>query len=231
MLNSEHSKFPNRRINMEVASVKSHLELMKVKQLTTTQALIQYTIQSRRFCLSLICMQLTQKTNFANSNTFFGDLDISGLHHVHSSIPGITIGFITTTYCIHEDAGNVSVTVSVQAGTLDRDVIVTLTTMNSTTLRECGTALKKQDLFCYAYYLFVFLISAAEIEYTPVSTNVTFNAGISTQTVTIPILDNGVVAEFMLFSVVLTSADPAVVLHPETADVIIKDDDCEINSY
>ena len=45
----------------------------------------------------------------------------------------------------------------------------------------------------------------------------------------IPILDNGVVAESVLFSVVLISADPAVVLHPETADVIIEDDDCELS--
>ena len=58
----------------------------------------------------------------------------------------------------------------------------------------------------------------------------TFNAAISTKTVTIPILDNRVVAESMLFSVVLTSADPAVVLNPETADVTIEDDDCELFS-
>ena len=67
------------------------------------------------------------------------------------------------------------------------------------------------------------------MQYTHVSTNVTFNAGISTQMVAIPILDNGVVAESMLFSVVLISADPAVVLRPETADVIIEDDDCELS--
>ena len=52
----------------------------------------------------------------------------------------------------------------------------------------------------------------------------------STQTVTIPIVDNMAVAESMSFSVVLTSADPAVVLHPETADVTIEDNDCEIPS-
>ena len=58
----------------------------------------------------------------------------------------------------------------------------------------------------------------------------TLNAGLSTQIVTIPILDNMVVAESVLFSVVLTSADPAVVLHPEIADIIIEDDDCELSS-
>ena len=68
------------------------------------------------------------------------------------------------------------------------------------------------------------------MEYIHVSTNVTFNAGISAKMVNIPILDNGVVGESVLFSVVLTSADPAVVLHPETADITIEDDDCELSS-
>ena len=48
--------------------------------------------------------------------------------------------------------------------------------------------------------------------------------------VTIPILDNVAVVESVLFSVVLTSADPAVVLHPDTANIIIEDDDCELSS-
>ena len=68
------------------------------------------------------------------------------------------------------------------------------------------------------------------MQYTHVSTNVTFNADMSIQMVTIPIVDNGVVTESVLFSVVLMSADPAVVLHPETADVTIEDDDCELPS-
>jgi len=76
----------------------------------------------------------------------------------------------------------------------------------------------------------VIVISPAGIQYTHVSTNVTFNAGMSTQMVTIPIVDNVVVTESMSFSVVLTSADPAVVLHPETADITIEDDDCELPS-
>ena len=52
----------------------------------------------------------------------------------------------------------------------------------------------------------------------------------STQNVTIPIDDNMIVAESVLFSVVLTSADPAVVLKTESADVNIEDDDCELSS-
>ena len=78
--------------------------------------------------------------------------------------------------------------------------------------------------------IFVFVISPAGMQYTHVLTNVTFNTGMSTQAVTIPIVDNVVVTESLSFSVVLTSADHAVVLHPETADVTIEDDDCELPS-
>ena len=55
----------------------------------------------------------------------------------------VTIGLNPVTYSVREDAGNVSVTLFAQAGTLYRDVIVTLTTMNSTAMRECRTVLKK----------------------------------------------------------------------------------------
>ena len=45
--------------------------------------------------------------------------------------------------------------------------------------------------------------------------------------VTIPILENVVVADSTSFSIFLTSTDSAVVLNPATADVTIEDDDCE----
>ena len=64
-------------------------------------------------------------------------------------------------------------------------------------------------------------------EYTPVSTNITFNASTPTQTVNIPILDNEVVADSTTFSVSLTSADPAAILNPASADITIEDDDSE----
>ena len=58
------------------------------------------------------------------------------MHHVRSSILVVLIGFNGTTHSVCEDAGSVSVTLSVLDGTLDRDVIVTLTTINNTALRE-----------------------------------------------------------------------------------------------
>ena len=71
------------------------------------------------------------------------------------------------------------------------------------------------------------LISSAGEEYTPVSTNVTFNASTPTQTVNIPILDNEIVAGSTMFNVSLTSADPAAILNPASADITIEDDDSE----
>ena len=48
----------------------------------------------------------------------------------------VTIGFNKTAYSVSEDAGSVSVTLSVQTGILDKDVIVTLSTINSTAICE-----------------------------------------------------------------------------------------------
>ena len=71
------------------------------------------------------------------------------------------------------------------------------------------------------------LISSAGEEYTAVSTNVTFNASTPTQTVNIPILDNEIAVDSTMLSVALTSADPAAVLNPASADITIEDDDSE----
>ena len=71
------------------------------------------------------------------------------------------------------------------------------------------------------------IIFSAGEEYTPVSTNVTFNASTPTQTVNILILDNEIVAGSTMFSVSLTSADPAAILNPASADITIEDEDSE----
>ena len=71
------------------------------------------------------------------------------------------------------------------------------------------------------------LISSAGEEYTPVFTNVTLNASTSTHTVSIHILDNEIVAGSTMFTVSLTSADPAAILNPASVDITIEDDDSE----
>ena len=61
----------------------------------------------------------------------------------------------------------------------------------------------------------------------PVFTDVVLNASTPTQIVNIPILDNDLVAFSTMFSVSLTSADPAAILNPASADITIEDDDSE----
>ena len=44
----------------------------------------------------------------------------------------VTIGFNKTAYSVSEDGGSVTITLSVQIGALDRDVVVTLSSINGT---------------------------------------------------------------------------------------------------
>ena len=46
----------------------------------------------------------------------------------------VTIGFNKTAYSVTEDAGSVSITLSVQMGALDRDAVVTLSSINGTAM-------------------------------------------------------------------------------------------------
>ena len=48
----------------------------------------------------------------------------------------VTVGFNRTAYYVSEDAGSVIVTVSMENGTLGRDVIVIVSTVNGTALCE-----------------------------------------------------------------------------------------------
>ena len=53
----------------------------------------------------------------------------------------VKIGFSSTAYTVSEDAGSVSVTVSVQNEVLDRDVTVTLSTVNGSAMCESSKPL------------------------------------------------------------------------------------------
>ena len=68
----------------------------------------------------------------------------------------------------------------------------------------------------------------AGMDYTAVSRNLTFNAVISTQMVTIPILDDIIVERSEMFTLALTSTDHAVILDPSSSSVTIEDVDGEL---
>ena len=68
----------------------------------------------------------------------------------------------------------------------------------------------------------------AGMDYTAVSRTLTFNAVISTQMVTIPILDDLIVEHSEMFTLALTSTDHAVILDPSSSSVTIEDVDGEL---
>ena len=64
------------------------------------------------------------------------------------------------------------------------------------------------------------------MDYTAVSISLAFSATVSTQMVTIPILDDLIVEHSEMFTLALTSTDPAVILNPSS--ITIKDEDSEL---
>ena len=63
------------------------------------------------------------------------------------------------------------------------------------------------------------------MDYVVTSSDLTFNATTSSQTVTIPILDDNIVEDFETIIVTLTSADHAAIVNPSSGSVTIEDND------
>ena len=63
------------------------------------------------------------------------------------------------------------------------------------------------------------------VDYVATSSDLTFNATTSSQTVTIPILEDSIVEGSETIIVTLTSTDPAAILNPQSASISIEDND------
>ena len=70
-----------------------------------------------------------------------------------------------------------------------------------------------------------FLIHAATVDYIVTSSDLAFNATTSSQTVTIPILEDDIVEDSETIIVTLTSTDSAAIVNPQSASVTIEDND------
>ena len=138
----------------------------------------------------------------------------------------ITIGFKTVAYSVLEDAGSVNVTVSILNGTLGRNIVVTLSTESG------GTATGKfnKHSFCSLMKAYFLSTTPAGTEYTDTTVTLTFGATISTQMVTVPILDDSVVEDTEFVNLALTSVDNAVILKPVTTRINIEDEDSELQN-
>ena len=69
------------------------------------------------------------------------------------------------------------------------------------------------------------LIHLATVDYIVTSSDLAFDATTSSQTVTIPILEDNLFEGSETIIVTLTSTDSAAILNPSSASVIIEDND------
>ena len=76
------------------------------------------------------------------------------------------------------------------------------------------------------------LISPAGSDYTPVTTDLTFNStnAATPQTVTIPILDDLLLEDSEVFGVILTTNNSNVTFLPSLATVTIQDWECKLKN-
>ena len=123
---------------------------------------------------------------------------------------------------MREDEGSVSITVSMLPGTLGRDVIVSLKTMNGTAI---GTSAKILQEFHIQLRTFFLSLNTAGMDFPNTSLHLTFSPSSPTQTVMVPILNDAVTEDMLeYFSLVLMSTDSAVSLNPMIANITILDD-------
>ena len=114
---------------IEVPIIEDHIveqsEIINLTLVSTDSAVIlnpsTSTVTIEDVDSKLLCKNIY---NYASTNVF----------EFTNSV--VTIGFSTMAYSVSEDAGSVSVTVSLQTGILDRDVVVTLSTKRGTAMCE-----------------------------------------------------------------------------------------------
>ena len=63
------------------------------------------------------------------------------------------------------------------------------------------------------------------MDYNPVSSNLSFNAAVTTQVVEVPIIDDHIVEHSEIINLTLVSTDSAVILNPSTSAITIEDVD------
>ena len=135
----------------------------------------------------------------------------------------VTFGLDPANYSVAEDAGSVSVTVSLLSGTLARGVsVILVTSLND------GTAIGRTlfvPFMCSIILKYNVLITLARVDYSFTSSEVTFSATTSSQVITIPILDDTILESSETINVTVTSVDPAAILNPASAIITLDDND------
>ena len=66
------------------------------------------------------------------------------------------------------------------------------------------------------------------MDYTPASSNLTFNASVTIHMVELPITDDYIVEHSEVINLTLVSTDSAVILNPSTSKITIEDSDSKL---
>ena len=66
------------------------------------------------------------------------------------------------------------------------------------------------------------------MDYTPASSDLTFNAAVTTQMVEVPIIHDHIVEHSEIINLTLVSTDSAVTLNPSTSTITIEDVDSKL---
>lgn len=139
------------------------------------------------------------------------------MHHP-TLAAGVVIGVQFPSYTVPESIGSVEVCATLVSGSLERTVVVTLSTSD-------GTA-TGQELFyfveCFSIFCFCF---ADPADYQSIEVELFFNETVSLSCTRIPIEDDSILEDLEFFNVNLTSGDPDVTFMPPMAPVFIVDDD------
>ena len=134
----------------------------------------------------------------------------------------VMVSFDPISYTVTEGIDGTAELMLVRSGNLNREVVVSVTTMSGTAI-----GMTEWGIICILNLTFPY---AGVSDYTSVSRMVTFSAGQSNASVSVPITNDNVIEDSEMFSGSLSAVTENVDIVAHTANVTIMDDDGELMS-
>ena len=133
----------------------------------------------------------------------------------------VMVSFDPTSYTVTEGIDGIAELMLVRSGNLNREVVVSVTTTS-------GSAIGMTEwVLCILTLTFPY---TGVSDYTSVSRMVTFSAGQSNASVSVPITNDNVIEDSEMFSGSLSAVTENVDIVADSANVTIMDDDGELMS-
>ena len=147
----------------------------------------------------------------------------------------VSVGLVQQSYTVIESASFVTLC-AVLTGLTERDVLVTMTTVQGT-----AQGMSLHDLFHIRWHnesqcvshpspIYYIVSPTAAIDYATVTAQLTFQATVALQCSSISIVDDNILESDEVFSVQLSTLDPDVNLTTSTATVTIENNDGECHT-